>query len=68
MGKVFRIRRDAVLRGGHARQHRQRSHTELYELARRAGLENRSTMTQAQLQAAVAHWERRAGHGMLATG
>ena len=48
MGKVFRIRRDAALRSAHSRQHRQLSQTELYELARRAGLEHRSTMTQAQ--------------------
>ena len=68
MGKVFRIRRDAVLRSAHSRQRRQLSQTELYELARRAGLEHRSTMTQAQLQAAVAQWERDPGHGMPATG
>jgi hypothetical protein len=68
MGKVFRIRRDAVLRGAHSRQHRQLSQTELYELARRAGLQHRSTMTQAQLHAAVARLERHAGHGMPATG
>jgi hypothetical protein len=68
MGKVFRMRRDAVLRTAHARQNRQRSQTELYELARRAGLEHRSTMTQAQLQVAVAEWERRRGHAARATG
>jgi hypothetical protein len=68
MGRVFRMRRDAVLRTAHARQNRQRSQTELYELARRAGLEHRSTMTQAQLQAAVAEWERRRGHAIRATG
>jgi hypothetical protein len=68
MGKVFRIRRDSVLRGAHSRQHRKLSQTELYELARRAGLEHRSTMTQAQLQAAVAEWERHPGHRMRATG
>ena len=68
MGKVFRMRRDAVLRSAHARQNRQRSQTELYELARRAGLEHRSTMTQAQLQVAVAEWERRRGHAAQATG
>jgi hypothetical protein len=68
MGKVFRMRRDAVMRAVHARHNRQRSQTELYELARRAGLKHRSTMTQAQLQAAVAEWEDRHGHGIQATG
>lgn len=68
MGKVFRIRRDAVLRSAPAQQHRHRSQTELYELARRAGVEHRSTMTQAQLEAAVAQWERGPGHGVQATG
>ncbi len=68
MGKVFRIRRDAVLRAVHARQNRHRSQTELYELARRAGLEHRSTMTQAQLQEAVAEWERRHRHGIQTLG
>lgn len=68
MGRVFRIRRDALLRGAHARTHRQRSQTELYELARRAGLEHRSNMTQSQLQAAVAEWERGPGRGVPATG
>ena len=68
MGKVFRMRREAVLRSAHARQNRQRSQTELYELARRAGLEHRSTMTQAQLQAAVVEWERQRGHTIQATG
>jgi hypothetical protein len=68
MGKVFRIRRDGVLRGAHSRQLRQLSQTELYELARRAGLKHRSTMTQVQLQAAVAQWEHQSGHGMQATG
>jgi hypothetical protein len=68
MGKVFRMRRDAVLRSAHASQNRQRSQTELYELARRAGLEHRSMMTQAQLQAAVAEWERHRGQAVQATG
>ena len=69
MGKVFRMRRDSVLRGTQARSYRQRSQTELYELARRAGVEHRSTMTQSQLQAAVVQWEeRRVGHGDGATG
>jgi hypothetical protein len=67
-GKVFRMRRDAVLRAEHSRHHRQRSQTELYELARRAGVEHRSTMNQAQLQAAVARWEGRRDHGIQATG
>jgi hypothetical protein len=68
MGRVFRIRRDAVLRGAHSRPNRQRSQSELYELARRAGVERRSTMTQAQLQAAVAQWERQSGPGMQDAG
>jgi hypothetical protein len=68
MGKVFRIRRDGVLRGWHSRPLRQLSQTELYELARRAGLKHRSTMTQAQLQAAVAQWGRHPGHGMQDVG
>jgi hypothetical protein len=53
MGKVFRIRRDAAMRGSAAGSRRRRSQTELYELARRAGVEHRSRMTQAQLQAAI---------------
>ena len=68
MGKVFRMRRDAVVRSAHASQNRQRSQTELYELARRAGLEHRSMMTQAQLQSAVEEWERQRGHAIRATG
>jgi len=68
MGRVFRIRRDAVLRAAHAHPHRQRSQTELYELARRAGLEHRSTMTQSQLQAAVEEWQRLRSHDVGATG
>jgi hypothetical protein len=67
MGKVFRMRREALLRAAPPRQHRRLSQTELYELARRAGLEHRSTMTQAQLQAAVAQWQRHRP-GMRATG
>lgn len=68
LGRVFRIRRDAVLRGAHPRQNRQLSQTELYELARRAGLEHRSTMTQAQLRAAVAGLQRAPGHDVRAAG
>lgn len=68
MGKVFRIRRDAVLRGAHSRSNRQLSQTELYELARRAGLAHRSGMTQPQLQAAVGEWERDPGHGLRTAG
>ena len=68
VGTVFRMRRDAVLRADHARHSRQRSRTELYELARRAGVEHRSTMNQAQLQAAVAQWEGRSDHGIQGMG
>ena len=53
LGKVFRIRRDAQLRGSSSGSRRRRSQTELYEMARRAGVEHRSRMTQAQLQAAI---------------
>jgi hypothetical protein len=53
LGKVFRIRRDSLLRGVVAGSRRRRSQTELYELARRAGVEHRSRMTQVQLQAAI---------------
>ncbi len=53
MGRAFRLRRDANLRGGATGPRRRRSQTELYELARRAGVERRSRMTQAQLQAAM---------------
>ena len=67
-GKVFRMRRDAVLRADQSRHNRQRSQTELYELARRAGVEHRSTMNQAQLQAAVARWEGRRDHGIPTAG
>lgn len=58
MGKVFRIRRDTLLRGAPKPSRRTRSQSELYEVARRAGVEHRSRMTQAQLQAAVEAWER----------
>jgi len=67
-GKVFRMRRDAVLRADQSRHNRQRSQTELYELARRAGVEHRSTMNQAQLQEAVARWEGRRDHGIPTAG
>jgi hypothetical protein len=53
LGKVFRIRRDALLRNPSTGSRRRRSQTELYELARRAGVAHRSRMTQAQLQAAI---------------
>ncbi len=53
LGKVFRIRRDALARNPLAGRRRRRSQTELYELARRAGVEHRSRMTQAQLQEAI---------------
>ena len=68
MGQVFRIRRDAVVRASHAPAHRQMSQTELYELARRAGVEHRSTMTQSELQAAVQEWQRFRIHDVGATG
>jgi hypothetical protein len=58
MGKVFRIHRERSLRHSVSAGRRQRSQTELYELARRAGLEQRSRMTQAQLEEAVSAWER----------
>lgn len=53
LGKVFRIRRDALARQTSDTHRRRRSQTELYELARRAGVEHRSRMTQAELQAAI---------------
>lgn len=53
LGKVFRIRRDALARSASASHRRRRSQTELYELARRAGVEHRSRMTQAELQEAI---------------
>ncbi|MEZ5184537.1 MAG: hypothetical protein R2720_02225 [Candidatus Nanopelagicales bacterium] len=53
LGKVFRIRRDASLRKIKRTTRRRRSQTELYEVARRAGVQHRSSMTQAQLQAAI---------------
>ena len=59
MGKVFRMRRDANLRNGDSGSRRRRSQTELYEMARRAGVEHRSSMTQAQLQEALEARSRR---------
>jgi hypothetical protein len=53
IGKVFRIRRDAALRSFGTSRRRPPSQPELYELARRAGVEQRSRMTAAQLHAAV---------------
>lgn len=57
-GKSFRSVRDSALRGSHPSSRRVRSQSELYALARRAGLEQRSRMTQVQLQHAVEEWER----------
>jgi hypothetical protein len=53
LGKVFRIRRDAAARHAQSSRRRHRSQTELYEVARRVGIERRSRMTQAELQAAL---------------
>lgn len=53
LGKVFRLRRDAMARSMKGSHRRQPSQTELYELARRAGVEQRSKMTQAELQQAI---------------
>ncbi len=53
LGKVFRIRRDALARAANNSHRRRRSQTELYEVARRVGVEHRSRMTQAELQAAI---------------
>jgi hypothetical protein len=58
MGKVFRIHQERRLRHAAPLVRRQRSQTELYELARRAGLARRSRMTQSQLEEAVSAWER----------
>lgn len=54
LGKVFRLRRDAQVRALNRSHRRQPSQTELYEMARRAGVQQRSKMTQAQLQQAIA--------------
>jgi hypothetical protein len=53
LGKVFRIRRDAAARNAASSHRRHRTQTELYEVARRVGIEHRSRMTQAQLQSAL---------------
>lgn len=53
LGKVFRIRRDALARAAANSHRRRRSQTELYEVARRVGVEHRSRMTQSELQAAI---------------
>lgn len=59
MGKVFRVKREGALRQTTGTQkRRRRSQTELYEQARRAGIEQRSRMTLPQLEAAVSAWER----------
>jgi hypothetical protein len=63
MGKVFRIHRDRSLRQTVPPVRRQRSQTELYELARRAGVEQRSRMTQSELEEAVSAWERGQARG-----
>ena len=64
MGKGFRLVRDAALRGSPTTPRRVRSQSELYEVARRAGLERRSRMSLVELQRAVEAWEREAlGHG-----
>jgi len=62
-GRSFRLVRDAVMRGNHPSSRRIRSQAELYALARRAGLEQRSRMTQVELQRAVEAWERSGGVG-----
>ncbi len=53
LGKVFRIKRDAHLRTLKKGPRRQLSQTELYEVARRAQVENRSRMTATELLAAI---------------
>jgi hypothetical protein len=68
MGKVFRIRRDAALSREPGRPHRHRSQSELYELARRAGVEHRSRMTLSHLQDAVDEVQRRQGGDVEAVG
>ncbi len=60
-GKSFRMVRDTALRANHPSSRRLRSQSELYALARRAGLEHRSRMTQSELQRAVEEWERGGG-------
>jgi hypothetical protein len=56
LGTLYRVRRDMAARAPASRPGLTR--TELYERARRAGVENRSRMTQAELGAAVDAWER----------
>jgi hypothetical protein len=56
LGTLYRARRDMAARTPASRPSLTR--TELYERARRAGVENRSRMTQAELRAAVEAWER----------
>jgi hypothetical protein len=56
LGTLYRVRRDMAARTPASRPGLTR--TELYERARRAGVENRSRMTQAELRAAVEAWER----------
>jgi hypothetical protein len=63
-GKVYRIHRDAAVRALSGPTRAARSRTELYEMARRAGIEHRSRMTQRELQDAVEDWE----HGGLPRG
>jgi hypothetical protein len=53
LGKVYRTRRDARMRAVPRPRRRELSQTELYELARRAGIQHRSRMTQAELVAAL---------------
>lgn len=61
-GKSFRLVRDSAVRRHHPSSRRVRSQAELYALARRAGLEQRSRMSQVELQHAVEEWERGGGH------
>ncbi len=63
MGKAFRVRVTVARRatGSGSRRH-VRSHTELYEMARRADLPHRSTMTHRELNDAVIAWERSQRH------
>lgn len=71
IGKVFRIRRDAALRSFGTSRRRPPSQPELYELARRAGVEQRSRMNAAQLHAAVlaaTNWDRNSHQEVVTTG
>lgn len=56
LGTLYRVRRDMAARAPVSRPSLTR--TELYERARRAGVENRSRMTQAELREAVEARER----------